>query len=76
MDNGNHILDTHTADYPLLLNQLESIILDAKTVDLFSTDNINEMLHIVHALRASSQILSNVAAVQPQKEALNLIGII
>ena len=75
MDNGNHILDTHTADYPLLLNQLESIILDAKTVDLFSTDNINEMLHIVHALRASSQILSNVAAVQPQKEPLNFISV-
>ena len=57
MGSGNDILDTYIYENNSLLEQLESIILDAETVSTFSEDNINEIFRIMHTIKGSSGVM-------------------
>ena len=57
MSSGNEILDTYIYENNSLLEQLETIVLDAESVDTFSQDNINEIFRIMHTIKGSSAMM-------------------
>ena len=57
MSSGNEILDTYIYENNALLEQLETIVLDAETVNTFSQDNINEIFRIMHTIKGSSAMM-------------------
>ena len=54
MGNGNEILDTYIYETNTLLEQLESIVLEAEKVDTFSQDDVNEIFRSLTASRIFS----------------------
>ena len=57
MGNGNEILDTYIYETNTLLEQLESIVLEAEKVDTFSQDDVNEIFRIMHTIKGSSAMM-------------------
>lgn len=57
MGSGNEILDTYIYETNTLLEQLESIVLEAEKVDGFSQDNVNEIFRIMHTIKGSSAMM-------------------
>lgn len=57
MGSRNDILDTYIYENSSLLEQLESIILDAETINTLSQDNINEIFRIMHTIKGSSAMM-------------------
>ncbi len=57
MGTSNDILDTYIYENNSMLEQLESIVLDAEAIDTFSQDNINEIFRIMHTIKGSSAMM-------------------
>ena len=57
MGNGNDILDMYIYETNVLLEQLESIVLDAERSNTFSEDNVNEIFRIMHTIKGSSAMM-------------------
>ena len=57
MSSGNEILDTYIYENNALLEQLETIILDAEEIGTLSQDNINEIFRIMHTIKGSSAMM-------------------
>ena len=57
MSSNNEILDTYLFENNSLLEQLESIVLDAEGSSAFSEDNINEIFRIMHTIKGSSAMM-------------------
>ena len=57
MSSGNDILDMYIYETNTLLEQLETIVLDAEKVDTFSQDNVNEIFRIMHTIKGSSAMM-------------------
>jgi two-component system chemotaxis sensor kinase CheA len=57
MDSGKDILDAYIFETNSLLEQLESIVLEAEKVDTFSEDNVNEIFRIMHTIKGSSAMM-------------------
>ena len=57
MGSGNEILDTYIYETNTLLEQLESIVLEAEKADTFSQDNVNEIFRIMHTIKGSSAMM-------------------
>lgn len=57
MGSGNDILDTYIYETNTLLEQLESIVLEAEKADTFSQDNVNEIFRIMHTIKGSSAMM-------------------
>ena len=54
MGSGNEILDMYIYETTSLLEQLETIILEAEKVDTFSQENVNEIFRVMHTIKGSS----------------------
>jgi len=57
MGTGNDILDMYIYETNTLLEQLESISLEAEKADTFSQDNVNEIFRIMHTIKGSSAMM-------------------
>ncbi len=57
MSSGNEILDMYIYETNTLLEQLETIVLDAEKVDTFSQENVNEIFRIMHTIKGSSAMM-------------------
>ena len=57
MSSGNEILDTYIFENNSLLEQLESITLDAEELSTLSEENINEVFRIMHTIKGSSAMM-------------------
>ncbi len=57
MSSGNDILDMYIYETNTLLEQLETIVLDAEKVDTFSQENVNEIFRIMHTIKGSSAMM-------------------
>ena len=57
MGSGNEILDMYIYETNTLLEQLESIVLEAEKADTFSQDNVNEIFRIMHTIKGSSAMM-------------------
>ena len=57
MSSGNEILDMYIYETNTLLEQLESIVLEAEKVDTFSQENVNEIFRIMHTIKGSSAMM-------------------
>ncbi|MCI8539667.1 MAG: chemotaxis protein CheA [Oscillospiraceae bacterium] len=57
MGSGNEILDMYIYETNTLLEQLETIVLEAEKVDTFSQDNVNEIFRIMHTIKGSSAMM-------------------
>ena len=57
MGSGNDILDTYIYESNLLLEQLESIVLEAEKADTFSQNDVNEIFRIMHTIKGSSAMM-------------------
>lgn len=57
MGSGNEILDTYIYETNTLLEQLESIVLEAEKADTFSQDDVNEIFRIMHTIKGSSAMM-------------------
>lgn len=57
MGSGNDILDTYVYESNLLLEQLESIVLEAEKADTFSQNDVNEIFRIMHTIKGSSAMM-------------------
>ncbi len=57
MGSGNDILDTYIYETNTLLEQLESIVLEAEKADTFSQDDVNEIFRIMHTIKGSSAMM-------------------
>ena len=51
---GNEILDMYIYETNTLLEQLETIVLEAEKADTFSQDDVNEIFRIMHTIKGSS----------------------
>ncbi|MBQ2697788.1 MAG: Hpt domain-containing protein, partial [Clostridia bacterium] len=54
---GNDILDMYIYETNSLLEQLETIVLDAEKVDTFSQDDVNAIFRIMHTIKGSSAMM-------------------
>ncbi len=54
---SNDILDMYIYETNSLLEQLETIVLDAEKEDTFSQDNVNEIFRIMHTIKGSSAMM-------------------
>ena len=54
---NNDILDMYIYETNTLLEQLESIALDAEKENTFSQDNVNEIFRIMHTIKGSSAMM-------------------
>jgi len=54
---SNDILDMYIYETNTLLEQLESIVLDAEKENTFSQDNVNEIFRIMHTIKGSSAMM-------------------
>ena len=54
---NNDILDMYIYETNTLLEQLESIVLDAEKENTFSQDNVNEIFRIMHTIKGSSAMM-------------------
>ncbi|MCI8360489.1 MAG: chemotaxis protein CheA [Clostridiales bacterium] len=57
MGSGNEILDMYIYETNTLLEQLESIILEAEKADTFSQDDVTEIFRIMHTIKGSSAMM-------------------
>ena len=57
MGSGNEILDMYIYETNTLLEQLETIVLEAEKADTFSQDNVNEIFRIMHTIKGSSAMM-------------------
>ena len=57
MGSGNDILDMYIYETGTLLEQLETIVLDAEKADTFSQENVNEIFRIMHTIKGSSAMM-------------------
>ncbi len=57
MGSGNEILDTYIYENNSLLEQLESIVLEAESINTFTQENINEVFRIMHTIKGSSAMM-------------------
>ena len=57
MGSGNEILDMYIYETGTLLEQLETIVLDAEKADTFSQENVNEIFRIMHTIKGSSAMM-------------------
>ena len=57
MGSGNEILDMYIYETNSLLEQLETIILEAEKVDTFSQENVNEIFRVMHTIKGSSAMM-------------------
>ena len=57
MGSGNEILDMYIYETTSLLEQLETIILEAEKVDTFSQENVNEIFRVMHTIKGSSAMM-------------------
>ncbi len=57
MSSGNEILDMYIYETNTLLEQLETIVLDAEKADTFSQENVNEIFRIMHTIKGSSAMM-------------------
>ena len=57
MSSGNEILDMYIYETGTLLEQLESIVLEAEKENTFSQDNVNEIFRIMHTIKGSSAMM-------------------
>ena len=57
MGSGNEILDMYIYETGTLLEQLETIVLEAEKVDTFSQENVNEIFRIMHTIKGSSAMM-------------------
>ena len=57
MSSGNEILDMYIYETNTLLEQLESIVLEAEKVDTFSQENVNEIFRVMHTIKGSSAMM-------------------
>ncbi|MBD5134285.1 MAG: chemotaxis protein CheA, partial [Clostridiales bacterium] len=57
MGSGNEILDMYIYETNTLLEQLETIILEAEKVDTFSQENVNEIFRVMHTIKGSSAMM-------------------
>ena len=65
MGSGNEILDMYIYETGTLLEQLETIVLEAEKVDTFSQENVNEIFRIMHTIKGSSAMMefSSIASI-------------
>ncbi len=54
---SNDILDMYIYETNTLLEQLETIVLDAEKENTFSQDNVNEIFRIMHTIKGSSAMM-------------------
>ena len=54
---SNDILDMYIYETNSLLEQLETIVLDAEKENTFSQDNVNEIFRIMHTIKGSSAMM-------------------
>ena len=54
---SNDILDMYIYETNSLLEQLETIVLDAEKENTFSQDNVNEIFRIMHTIKGSSAMI-------------------
>lgn len=54
---GNEILDMYIYETNTLLEQLETIVLEAEKADTFSQDDVNEIFRIMHTIKGSSAMM-------------------
>ena len=57
MGSGNDILDTYIYETNSLLEQLESIVLEAEKEGAFSQSNVDEIFRIMHTIKGSSAMM-------------------
>ena len=57
MGSGNEILDMYIYETNTLLEQLETIVLEAEKADTFSQENVNEIFRIMHTIKGSSAMM-------------------
>ena len=57
MGSGNEILDMYIYETGTLLEQLETIVLEAEKADTFSQENVNEIFRIMHTIKGSSAMM-------------------
>ena len=58
MGTGNDsILDTYLYETNTLLEQLDTIVLEAEKADTFSEDDVNEIFRIMHTIKGSSAMM-------------------
>ena len=58
MGTGNDsILDTYLYETNTLLEQLDTIVLEAGKADTFSEDDVNEIFRIMHTIKGSSAMM-------------------
>ena len=57
MSSGNEFLDMYIYETNTLLEQLETIVLEAEKVDTFSQENVNEIFRIMHTIKGSSAMM-------------------
>lgn len=57
MGSGNEILDMYIYETNTLLEQLETIVLDAEKVDTFSQEDVNQIFRIMHTIKGSSAMM-------------------
>ena len=57
MGSGNDILDMYIYETNTLLEQLETIVLEAEKADTFSQENVNEIFRIMHTIKGSSAMM-------------------
>ena len=57
MSSGNEFLDMYIYETNTLLEQLETIVLEAEKVDTFSQENVNEIFRIMHTVKGSSAMM-------------------
>ena len=57
MGSGNEILDMYIYETNTLLEQLETIVLEAEKANTFSQDNVNEIFRIMHTIKGSSAMM-------------------
>ena len=56
---SNDILDMYIYETNSLLEQLETIVLDAEKENTFSQDNVNEIFRIMHTIKGSSAMMES-----------------
>ena len=57
MGSGNEILDMYIYETNTLLEQLETIVLEAEKVDTFSQEDVNQIFRIMHTIKGSSAMM-------------------
>ena len=57
MGSGNDILDMYIYETGTLLEQLETIVLEAEQANTFSQENVNEIFRIMHTIKGSSAMM-------------------